>query len=394
VLVVEFVVLPLLGGFRQSLNRVSHINIAYVIAGLILEAAALAAYAQLTYTVLSPGDRIGGGCCASTCRAWPSAMSCREGRLPGWGCRTGCSPSPGVRHGRRRFRPGHAGGGIGRRPERPVLVGAHRVVVHQRLPSAVHLRRGGGDALMGSFAAVIVALTKGRRRSIEVVRQWADHVPFLNGDHLAEGVQRVADRLKSLAGQKDLLRQAVLWAAANWLLDAACLFVFIVALHGYVSPINLLVAYGLANILAVIPITPGGLGIIEGILIPALHGFGVPLTWPAGRPRLPGGELLAAHPGGRVSATCRCGSNLSAGASASAGRARRSSSTRRAVVQRSPIVEVAPLSKRQGRSVIDSTDDIPRNRGSRHRGFVGSDRNRTRPPDPDPRHEHGDAAAG
>jgi hypothetical protein len=37
------------------------------------------------------------------------------------------------------------------------------------------------------------------------------------------------------------------------------------------------VAYGLANILAVIPITPGGLGIIEGILIPALHGFGVPL---------------------------------------------------------------------------------------------------------------------
>jgi hypothetical protein len=44
-----------------------------------------------------------------------------------------------------------------------------------------------------------------------------------------------------------------------------------------VSPINVLVAYGLANILAVIPITPGGLGIIEGILIPALVGFGVPL---------------------------------------------------------------------------------------------------------------------
>jgi hypothetical protein len=102
-------------------------------------------------------------------------------------------------------------------------------------------------------------------------------VPFLNGDRLAEGVQRVADRLRILAGQRDLVRQAVLWAAANWLLDASCLFVFIVALHGYVSPINLLVAYGLANILAVIPITPGGLGIIEGILIPALHGFGVPL---------------------------------------------------------------------------------------------------------------------
>ena len=91
------------------------------------------------------------------------------------------------------------------------------------------------------------------------------------------------------------------WAAANWLLDAACLLVFIAAFHDYVSPINLLVAYGLANILAVIPITPGGLGIIEGILIPALHGFGVPLVrGRRGRPRLPAGEFLAAHPrGGR-----------------------------------------------------------------------------------------------
>ena len=106
---------------------------------------------------------------------------------------------------------------------------------------------------------------------------WADHVPFLNGDRLAEGVQRVAERLKDLAGNRDLLYRAVVWAAANWLLDAGCLWVFIAAFHHYVSPINVLVAYGLANILAVIPITPGGLGIIEGVLIPALHGFGVPL---------------------------------------------------------------------------------------------------------------------
>ena len=43
-----------------------------------------------------------------------------------------------------------------------------------------------------------------------------------------------------------------------------------------ISPIDLLVAYGLANILAAIPITPSGLGIIEGVLIPTLVGFGVP----------------------------------------------------------------------------------------------------------------------
>ena len=39
-------------------------------------------------------------------------------------------------------------------------------------------------------------------------------------------------------------------------------------LRATVSPLDLLVAYGLANILAAIPITPGGLGVVEGILSP------------------------------------------------------------------------------------------------------------------------------
>jgi hypothetical protein len=68
------------------------------------------------------------------------------------------------------------------------------------------------------------------------------------------------------------------WAAANWILDAASLYVFIAAFHKLVSPIDLFVAYGLANILAVIPITPSGLGVVEGVLIPTLVGFGVPNT--------------------------------------------------------------------------------------------------------------------
>jgi uncharacterized protein (TIRG00374 family) len=52
--------------------------------------------------------------------------------------------------------------------------------------------------------------------------------------------------------------------------------VFLAAFHTYISPIDLLVAYGLANIIAVVPITPSGLGVIELVLITTLHGFGVP----------------------------------------------------------------------------------------------------------------------
>ena len=90
----------------------------------------------------------------------------------------------------------------------------------------------------------------------------------------------MADRLEVLLRDRQLLIRALAWAAANWLLDAASLWVFILAFGHVVSPVDLLVAYGLANILAVIPITPGGLGVVEGILIPTLVGFHVPATWP------------------------------------------------------------------------------------------------------------------
>ena len=133
---------------------------------------------------------------------------------------------------------------------------------------------GAGVLMMGIFAAVIVLLTRGRTRAVEIVRQLAVKVPFLDADGLAAAVERLADRLRAFASERELLYRAIAWAAANWLLDAASLWVFIAAFHRLVSPIDLLVAYGLANILAVIPITPGGLGVVEGVLIPTLVGFG------------------------------------------------------------------------------------------------------------------------
>jgi hypothetical protein len=42
--------------------------------------------------------------------------------------------------------------------------------------------------------------------------------------------------------------------------------------------VGLVVSFCLANIFASIPITPGGLGIVEGIYIPSLVGFGLTTT--------------------------------------------------------------------------------------------------------------------
>ena len=65
------------------------------------------------------------------------------------------------------------------------------------------------------------------------------------------------------------------WATANWLLDAASLWVFVAAFGHVISPVDLLTAYGLANILAAVPITPGGLGVVEFVLVSLLAGFGL-----------------------------------------------------------------------------------------------------------------------
>ena len=86
----------------------------------------------------------------------------------------------------------------------------------------------------------------------------------------------MADRLQVLLRDRRLLINALVWAAANWLFDAASLWVFLFAFGKAVFPVDLLVAYGLANILAAIPITPGGLGVVEVTLTATLVGFGVP----------------------------------------------------------------------------------------------------------------------
>jgi uncharacterized protein (TIRG00374 family) len=42
------------------------------------------------------------------------------------------------------------------------------------------------------------------------------------------------------------------------------------------EPAGLVAAYGLVNLLALLPITPGGLGVVEGVLVPVLLSFGTP----------------------------------------------------------------------------------------------------------------------
>ena len=64
------------------------------------------------------------------------------------------------------------------------------------------------------------------------------------------------------------------WAAGNWVADCFCL---VAAFHAVGAPVPvqaLLLAYGAAQVAANLPITPGGLGVVEGSLAVALVAFG------------------------------------------------------------------------------------------------------------------------
>ena len=73
-----------------------------------------------------------------------------------------------------------------------------------------------------------------------------------------------------------MLVMAVVWATLNWLLDAAALWVFVAAYGFRLGLDGLIVSFGLANVVAALPVTPGGLGLVEGVLVPTIVGFGAP----------------------------------------------------------------------------------------------------------------------
>jgi putative heme transporter len=131
-----------------------------------------------------------------------------------------------------------------------------------------------GVVLMLVASGIVFGLMEGQGRAERILRWIARHLR-LSEDRTAAGVRHIGARLEDLAGDRRLLGRVLGWAAANWILDAAALWVFLRAFGASTDVDALIVAFGLVNVLAVIPITPGGLGIIDGGLPLALVGFGL-----------------------------------------------------------------------------------------------------------------------
>jgi putative heme transporter len=132
-----------------------------------------------------------------------------------------------------------------------------------------------GVLIMAFVGVLVFGLLEGQRRAERVFR-WIARRLRMDENRAAAGAKHVAGRLEELADDRQLLARVLGWAASNWLLDAFALWVFLRAFGVNTDIDALLVAFGIANVLAVIPITPGGLGVVDISLSTALIGFGVP----------------------------------------------------------------------------------------------------------------------
>jgi uncharacterized protein (TIRG00374 family) len=143
--------------------------------------------------------------------------------------------------------------------------------------SAVYLVAAGvGVVLLVASACLLLLFNRSEDRVGAALERYAGRVPFVDGPALRTSFSQIAARFRQFEQQRGLLIRSSLWAGANWLLDAASLAVFVGAFGHWVNPDGLLVAFGLANVLAALPITPGGLGVVEATLTSILVGFGTP----------------------------------------------------------------------------------------------------------------------
>ncbi len=276
IFIFEYLVIPQFSSARKSLDRLADLNPFLVILAAVCEVAAIAAYAELTRTVFTPHAPKRSEILRVNMSTLALSHVVPGGTATGGALAYRMYNELGVPGATNAF--GLAAQGSGSAVVLNVMFWIALVI---SIPLRGFNPVYGFAALLGvflllAFFGTVALITRGQRRADAWLRAFATHVPGLTPDRVSHLLARVAERITLLTSNRRTLRASLEWAAANWLLDAACLWVFLWAFGNPISPIDLMVAYGLANILAVIPITPGGLGVVEGTLIGSIVGFGVP----------------------------------------------------------------------------------------------------------------------
>lgn len=270
--VVDYLILPRLAGTEQSLRLLEGVGLWWVGVGIALEALSLTCYSMITRSVLRTSP--------------PRFNWLLRSDLTGYGVGR-VVPGGGATAAALRYRLLVSGGA--RPKDVTAAIALQGIGCTLALAAILWFTLIPAMLFYGPTAPYLIAWLIGavlsvcgliavRERSrlarpaLRVLRLGLRGLPR----RLRPAVQAAALQLRLLLADREVRRSFTLWATANWLLDAASLWFFLVAFGQVMDPVALLLVYSIASLLAVLPITPGGIGIIEGVLIPGLLGFGVP----------------------------------------------------------------------------------------------------------------------
>ena len=275
-LIVEYLVIPELVGASKDLYLLGRLNVWWMIAGLILEGFSLFCYALLNRVLLPAEGRPG---LSRLFRIDLSAAAVAHvvpaGTIGSAGIGYQLFTAEGV--------PGTDVGvmmatkGMGSTLVLNVLLWIALVISiplsgFRPVYATVAII---GAVILALMAILILGITRGEKRAARILRAIGQRIPGVGGDRLEQIALQAAASIRSLGTNRPVLIWSLTWASLNWLLDAASLWCFIAAFGGHANPIGLFAAYGIANVIGAIPITPGGLGIIDTVTPVLLIGFGL-----------------------------------------------------------------------------------------------------------------------
>jgi len=272
VALIEYVVLPTLAPARDSLDRVTRLGPLWIVAAVALEAASLVSYSLVTRALLG-GSRVR--------FSWILRSD-----VTGYGV-SHVVPGGAATATALRFRLLQSGGA--RTTDITATITAEAIGSYLALLLIAWLTsipalflRDATPAYLAMFLIGLVAIAAGvlavRERSAlerfgaRLLRVLLRRLPR----RVRPWVTSVALRLRDLVAARAVRKAFLIWGTLNWLLDAAVLWTFLLAYGELVGPVPLLLAYCAANLAAAVPLTPGGIAIVEGIAISTLIGFGVP----------------------------------------------------------------------------------------------------------------------
>jgi uncharacterized protein (TIRG00374 family) len=282
---VEYGVLPSLVAAKHDIDLVRSASVVLLVLALVLEAASLVCYTGLTRAVLPADAHVGWGTqLAIDLTGYGVSHVVPGGGATAMGLRYGLMTSAGV-------------------PRRMVvtatatqtvlsdlflaccyligaLVALPEVLDHRSLQIAA----AAGLGFFALVAAAVVVIFRSHSHWSDPIQEAGTRL----GAWLQPRLAKVGAELVAFLVDHRRTVRAAAFGMSNWLLDSACLYVCLAAYPGpHLAPEVVLTAYGFASLVGLLPLTPGGLGLVEGSLIPLLIALGGPasgavlgvLTW-------------------------------------------------------------------------------------------------------------------